>query len=237
MLEIVAFAIAGFLVGVAINVLADRLPIGLGLWGPLTCSACGRSLPASRGIGLWRALPGQGSCPACQARLPYRHLVVETALAAGFAFLWLRYGLSADLALNSLFLAIVSLIFVVDLEHRLVLNVVVLPASGLAVLAAFVRPGLVPALIGGAIGFALLLAFHLVYPDGLGAGDVKLAGFIGLMLGWPLVLPGLFLGFAIAAVVSIALLATRRAGLKSYIPYAPFLVVGAYLALLFPFTS
>ncbi|MDO8671632.1 MAG: A24 family peptidase, partial [Dehalococcoidia bacterium] len=89
------------------------------------------------------------------------------------------------------------------------------------------------ALIGGAVGFALLYACFFVYPKGMGAGDVKLAGFLGLMLGWPVVLPGLFLGFALAAAVSIGLLLTGRASMKTYIPYAPFLVVGAFLALLF----
>ncbi len=232
-MEALIFAFIGLAAGMVVNILADRLPAELGLAGGWICPACRRDLPVSRGMGLWRELSGGSLCPGCQARLPIRHAVVEVSLFVLFAFLWLRYGWTSDLALNALFLVILALIFVVDLEHRLVLNVVVLPAAVLAVLMALVRPGLVSALIGGAVGFAFLYAFFYVYPAGLGAGDVKLAGFIGLMLGWPTIIPGLFIGFALGAAVSIVLLIARRAGFKTYVPYAPFLVVGAYLALLF----
>ncbi|MDO8673771.1 MAG: A24 family peptidase [Dehalococcoidia bacterium] len=233
MVEALIFAMVGLAAGIVVNILADRLPADLGLAGGPVCPACHRNLPVSRVSGLWRELSRARACPGCHTRLPIRHAIVEVSMAVLFAFLWQRYGLSSELALDALFLIILALIFIVDLEHRLVLNTVVLPAAGLAVLTSPIGPGLVSALIGGAVGFALLYACFFVYPKGLGAGDVKLAGFIGLMLGWPVVLPGLFLGFALAAAVSIGLLLTGRASMKTYIPYAPFLVVGAFLALLF----
>lgn len=232
-METPMFAVIGLVAGIGINVLADRLPPSAGPTGIWTCPSCRRRLPAGRGVGLWRELARASRCPFCQTRLPRRHVVVEVSLAVLFAFLWQRYGPSTDFALDVLFLAILALIFVIDLEHRLVLNVVVGPVAVLSILTALIRPGLVSALVGAAVGFTLLLAFFLVYPKGLGAGDVKLAGLIGLMLGWPLILQGLLLGFALAAAASIGLLATRRATLRTYIPYAPFLVVGAYLTLLF----
>ncbi|MBI2863413.1 MAG: prepilin peptidase [Chloroflexi bacterium] len=237
MVEGLVFAVLGLVAAIGVNVLADRLPAELGLGGGWICPACRASLPVSRGVGLWREVSGATRCPGCQARLPVRHAVVEMSLLVLFVALWRLHGLTDDLAFDALYSVIFALIFVVDLEHRLVLNVVVLPAALVVIASALIRPApvsvLISALIGGAVGFGLLCVFFFVYPQGLGAGDVKLAGLIGLMLGWPTVLPGLLLGFALAAVVSIGLLVTRRASFKSYIPYAPFLVVGAFLTLLF----
>ena len=127
------------------------------------------------------------------------------------------------------------LVAIIDLRYRLVLNVMVYPAMVVTLLLRVVLPGsgVVTALVGGAIGLALFLLTALLRPGGLGAGDVKLATLIGLILGFPQVLWALALGIVAGGIVAILLVLTHRGGLKSYIPYAPFLCLGAIVALLY----
>jgi len=96
-------------------------------------------------------------------------------------------------------------------------------------------PALGRALLGGAAAFAVLLVMALLAPAGLGMGDVKLAGFLGLYLGWlgwPVVLLGFLLGFVVQALVGLVLLLTRRAGRRTELPFGPALLGGALVAAL-----
>ncbi|MFW5691009.1 MAG: prepilin peptidase [Chloroflexota bacterium] len=135
------------------------------------------------------------------------------------------------------FLALVALI---DLRYRLVLNLMTYPAIGLAfVLQVTVGAGLLPALLGGGMAFAVFYGTALLQPDSLGGGDVKLATLIGVALGFPPMLWALIVGAGAGAVVAIGLIAARRSGTiaVSTMPYAPFLCLGAGVALVYnPFT-
>jgi leader peptidase (prepilin peptidase)/N-methyltransferase len=135
------------------------------------------------------------------------------------------------LALHSVLFA---LVFVIDLEHRLVLNRVILVGAVLSLAGSLIwnSPPLGHALLGGVAGLALFLLIALAKPRGMGMGDVKLAGLIGLVVGYPGVFTALAVGIVTGGLGSAVLLATRRARRKSYIPYAPFLVSGAVIGLL-----
>jgi leader peptidase (prepilin peptidase)/N-methyltransferase len=162
-------------------------------------------------------------------------IVVELFSALLLAHLWARYGLSWRL-LELVFYAVVfQLIALIDLRHRLVLNVVVYPAVPLTLLIRLLSPHPVvsSALLGGAAGLAFFLVVMLVGRGALGAGDVKLAAFIGVVVGFPEVLWALALGIVAGGLGALLVLITRRGGLKSYIPYAPFLCLGAMLVLLY----
>jgi prepilin signal peptidase PulO-like enzyme (type II secretory pathway) len=134
----------------------------------------------------------------------------------------------------SLYAWLLLLVLLVDLQQRLVYNVILVPAAAMAVIAsiALPQPGLASALAGGLVGFTLLGVVALAYPPGLGKGDVKLAGVIGLMTGFPNVLLALTLGVLAGGLAAALLLITRVVDRKSYIPYAPFLVLGAIVALI-----
>ena len=121
------------------------------------------------------------------------------------------------------------------MTHRLIPNRLVYPAIAAALLAIpfAAGPGPPQALWGGAVGLALLLLIVLVYPGGMGLGDVKLAALIGLVVGFPLVLLALFLSFVLGGAVGAAALLARRAGMKDALPFAPFLAAGAMVALLY----
>ena len=225
---IVIWAVAGMLAGVLVNLGADLLPQRQPLRRALRCPDCGERRPSVR----WPASVGfltARRCPYCNDPLPWRALGLELALAAIWAFGWHLLGPSPRLWLFSLHTAVFALVFVVDLEHRLVLNRVVVAGALLALSGSLVWqvPHPLHGVLGGALGFLILLAIALVKPGAMGMGDVKLAGLIGLVVGYPGVLPALAVGIITGGVGAAVLLLTGRARRGSYLPYAPFLVTGA----------
>ncbi|SNS09180.1 leader peptidase (prepilin peptidase) / N-methyltransferase [Geodermatophilus saharensis] len=164
--------------------------------------------------------------------------VLEAATAALFGLAALRFGPTAELP-AWLWLATAGvLLAVVDLRERLLPNRVVLPALAggvlllsLAALTGGAGDALLRAVLAAAALFAVYLAMALVSP-GLGMGDVKLAALLGLYLGWlgwPAVVLGALAGFVLQAVVALALLATRRIGLRGELPFGPAMLAGAAL--------
>jgi leader peptidase (prepilin peptidase)/N-methyltransferase len=158
--------------------------------------------------------------------------LIETWL---WAWLQARYGWSAPFVRSVAYCSLLLLIAAIDLEHRLVLDVLVGPGLALAVLlsALWGEPGLVSALEGAALGGGFFLVLALVGGRALGMGDVKLALLIGTMTGFPWVLEALTLGVVLAGVVAGLLVIGRVRGLKDYVPYAPYLVAGGLATLLY----
>lgn len=166
---------------------------------------------------------------------PWRNATVVGATLALFGLVWQRYGPSAQLIWMSIYASLFVLIAIIDLEHRLVLNRVVLPGAILALVISGLaaNPPLTSAALGGAIGFSLFAALAIAWPGAMGGGDVKLAGLIGLMTGFPQVVVALAVSTLAGGVAAAFLLLTRIRGQRSYIPYAPFLVLGGMVGLLY----
>jgi len=179
-------------------------------------------------------LPKQLARESCNAPIQLRRAIIELATAILFAYLWHRYGLSLRLVLLSLYTCVLLLVLIIDLEHRLVLNAVILPAIILVLLANLIypNPGLRNALLGGAIGFGFFYLISLAWREAMGAGDIKLAALIGLMTGFPQVIVALTVGISVGGLVALLLLLTGVKDRKGYIPYAPFLTIGGMAALL-----
>ncbi len=225
----------GWAAGVGINYMADELPRRRERPEKPACQQCGRILTAVEWSGLLALVSQRTHCPACGAKRSrlVRSAVVEILTPVLFGLLWWRYGLSLRLGLDGIYTVVLLLITVTDLEHRLIFNHVTLPAILFAVVAAFFTPDL-PwklALLGGAVGFVLVYAAALVSRGGLGGGDVVLSAFLGLIVGFPYILLNLLFGVFLGGFTALALLLTRRVGLKSYIPYGPFLTISGWLML------
>ncbi len=166
--------------------------------------------------------------------------LLEVATAALFVLAALRFGPTAELPAWLWFVAAGVLLSVIDLRERLLPNRVLLPATVGALLLLTVAAAagdrwddLLRAVLAGAAAFGALLVMALVSPAGMGMGDVKLAGLLGLLLGWlgwPVVLTGLLLGFVAQAVLGLALIALRRAGRDTELPFGPALAGGALAA-------
>jgi leader peptidase (prepilin peptidase)/N-methyltransferase len=233
----ILFVFLGLLVGGLVNQLGSDLPARRRPGRP-HCPYCGQDRRWWQWLSLSAYVIGQAGCRSCGAEIGIRHPLVEIGLAAAYGVLWLEIGPSVKLALYLAYTAILSLVLVTDVERRLILNVVTYPAILLALVASFFTPGLnwQSALIGGAIAFLFFLAAavagNALFGGGaLGGGDVKLAAFIGLIVGFPLVIEALVLTILIGAVASGVLLALRVRGMRDYVPYGPFLVAGAFVTL------
>lgn len=232
------FVLIGLLVGGLVNQLGSDLPARRGLTRP-HCPYCGRDRPWWQWLTLPAHLIRRANCPFCGAPISLRHPLVEIGLAVAYGYLWIVVGPSVKLAFYLLYSIVFALILITDVERRLILNVVTYPSILLAIVASFFTPDMTwwSALAGGAIGFVFFLGAALVgnalFGSGaLGGGDVKLAAFVGLITGFPLVLEALVLTILIGAAVSLFLLVTRVRSLRDPIPYGPFLIIGAIVTLL-----
>ena len=241
-LEIVLFALLGLAVGSFLNLCIDRLPLGKSIISPPShCDACQQRLKTWDLVPLFSYLWLRGRCRYCGAHIPRRLPLVELATALLFALLFWQYGLSLQLAIALIYASLFLVIFVIDLEHGLVLDNVVYPGMALAFVFSFFWPwrelvwpdiGVLSALLGGAIGFGLILIPYLISRGGMGGGDVKLAGLIGLVTGFPLVFFALFLGILGGGLVAIALLISGVKSRKEPIPFGPFLAAAAMVTLI-----
>lgn len=245
----VGVTLLGLGAGVGVNALADRVagdeepP-----WRSADCVACRKTLPAKRLVPIIGIFTLRRRCPACGADLSLRRPLVDAGLAVAFPLLLAHAaapGATQHLAPQLLWLvdaaavSVLTLTFVVDLEHHLILDIVVYPAAAglIAVALGFDHKALAAMSVGALICGGLFLLFYflgyvLYHQEALGFGDVKLAALMGMVVGWPDVISALVLCALIGAAVSIILLGTGRVTTKTYIPFGTFLSLGAVLALL-----
>jgi leader peptidase (prepilin peptidase)/N-methyltransferase len=232
---IAVFALLGTVVASFLNVCCDRLPVGESLvYPPSHCPACQRRLGAKDLIPVFSYLWLRGCCRYCQAPIPRRILGVEVGTGVLFGLAYWHYGLSLELLVTLVYSCIFIVLLVIDLEHQLILNKVVYPAAAVALVIDFLapKPGIISGAIGGGVGLVLFLIPALVYPGGIGWGDVKMAALIGLVTGFPLTLVALLLAVILGGLVAGLLLALKIKKRKEAIPFAPFLSLATIVTLL-----
>jgi leader peptidase (prepilin peptidase)/N-methyltransferase len=230
--------VIGLLVGSFLNVVVWRVPRGESLIRPASaCPRCGHPIRPRDNIPVLSWLLLRGRCRDCAAPISRRYPVVELGTGIAFsvvvAVLGLRWELGAALCLTAIGITLA----LIDLEHKRLPDPIVL--AGYLVTAAFLlAPGLVMhrgddvvrGLISGAALFALYFLMLIVYPGGMGFGDVKLAGLLGLVLGWVgygTLAVGAFSAFLLGGIFTIVLLAAGRARRGTAIPFGPWMIAGA----------
>lgn len=233
----VVFAFLGGLVaGSFVTVVGHRVPRGESIVGPRSrCPACGARIAAYDNVPVvsWILLRGRGRC--CDARISPRYPLTELGLGCSYVatVLVLRHD-PTQMVLGLIFVTVLAAVTLTDLERRIIPNKILLVATilGIAV-AAIGDPSSLPerAIAAVAAGGLLFLA-ALVYPRGMGLGDVKLAAVMGLFLGRN-VGPALFAALLSGSVVGIAIIAREGAAArKNAIPFGPFLAFGGLVGLL-----
>lgn len=241
--QFIIFTWLGVLIGSFLNVCIDRLPAKKSLISPPShCDSCQHRLSPIDLIPILSYLWLRGRCRYCGARIPLRPLLIEILTGSLFALILWRYDLSAEFAVTVFYCCIFIVIMFIDLEHRLILNRVTYPAALAALIISIFYPqpdglisgvpGVTNHIIGGAFGFILFFAVAIIRPGGMGFGDVKLAGLIGLVTGMPMVLVALFLGIVAPDLVVAALILFRLKKRKDPVPYAPFLGAGLIITLI-----
>lgn len=185
----------------------------------------------------------RGRCRKCGAKISSRYLFVEIAVAGLWLLLTLRFGVDAALPAFLVMATALVILSAIDLEHRRLPNRILGPAALIAIallgLAAAVEgdwSNFLRSLIGAlAYGIPLFL-IAVVVPKGMGGGDIKLAAYLGLHLGWiglGHVAVGAILGFFTGSIAGVALIVAGKKGRKDPIPFGPFMALGALLAVFF----
>ena len=189
---------------------------------------------ASRGTTTSRSLSYallRGRCRSCGTAIPWKYPLVELATALLVAACFLVFGFTWDAAVASLFCATLVAVSVTDLERRIIPNKIVLPAAAIVLAAQTLLHPSIEWVLGGLAASTFLLVAALVYPAGMGMGDVKLALLLGVMLG-RVVPVALMIGMLSALVPAIVLLVRHgQAGRKMGIPFGPFLALGGVVGL------
>jgi leader peptidase (prepilin peptidase)/N-methyltransferase len=247
----------GVSAGVLINLIADSLPTARRLHAP-ACQVCGKRRSIIAWSGLAAYLGRRRRCPHCGTALSARHIGVELVVPALLVLCWARTGMTITTLFNAIYSAVFVLIAVTDIEHRLILHVVSLPAILLALVGAYTNPTFDSpkrALLGGGIG---LIATLILYSFGMlfswlvgrargeplpgpafGFGDVTLGTFLGLILGAPEIIFALVLGILTGFLGAMVYLVTRALNrqkhqvFSTFIPYGPFLILGGAAMLYF----
>lgn len=235
--------VLGALAGVLVNYLADVLPYTRKLSAP-TCINCDHRYSLREYFFSFR-------CPECRSRPPLRnHLVVIGMMLISFLVAWLHIsGLSywAAMPLFTFF----ALIITIDMEHKVVLNETSIFGAVMLAVYGFVLNGWWRTLLGGVAGFGAMLLLYYggilftrllskirhqeIEEVALGFGDVNVAGFLGLLIGWSAILDTLLIAIVLGGVISLLVIlimaVARRYQAFSAIPYAPFLVIAASIVL------
>jgi leader peptidase (prepilin peptidase)/N-methyltransferase len=236
-------AVVGLAIGSFLNVVIWRVPRDESVVHPRShCPSCGHSVRPYDDIPVLSWLILRGRCRDCGQPISLRYPLVELGTAVLFAVTASHFGFSWELPAYLYLVAIGVALAMIDLDVHRLPNKIVLPSyvvvAALLTLASVGTDdwaALLRAAIGGAALYAFYFALRLAYPRGMGFGDVKLAGLLGGYLGWlgwGQLAVGAFLGFLLGGAVGGALMALNRANRKSKIPFGPFMIVGAYVAVL-----
>lgn len=254
---LVLAGVLGLLIGSFLNVVAYRVPAGLSVVRPASaCPGCHTEIAARDNIPVLSWMLLRGRCRTCGMAIAARYPIVEASTAAAFVLAALPF--SSDLGSSVqpaeivasvlettafLYFAAVSVVLVViDIDVKRLPDAIVLPSFGVGAAllggAGIARGDLVDLAVaaagaGGATLFFFLLA--VARPGGMGLGDVKLAGVLGLFLGYlgvEQLVVGIAAGFLLGGVFGTVLLLSRRVGRRSALPFGPWMLAGAWVGIL-----
>ncbi|NAZ74896.1 prepilin peptidase [Kineococcus sp. T13] len=240
--EVAAAGLVGLLVGSFLNVVVHRVPLGLSVVRPASrCPGCGHEVRRRDNVPVLSWVLLRGRCRDCSAPISVRYPLVE--LATGLLFAATAAVVGPTWALPAyLYLAGIAVpLTLIDLQVHRLPDRIVLPSYAVALVlltAASAGSGnwtaLLRALAGGCVLFLLYAVVFVVKPGGMGLGDVKLAGVLGLYLawwGWDALAVGSFLAFLLGGLVAVPLVLFTAAGRRSKMPFGPAMLGGALLAL------
>lgn len=252
-LKLVFPIIFGFVTGGLVNYLADVLPRSRRFSQPV-CVHCEQEMPWGRYLSL-------RACVNCGKARNFRTWITFFFSIFFSILIWISPQSKLGYAISLTLITYLSLVFIVDLEFRLILHPTSIFGALLGLVIGWFLHGIKSTLIGGLTGFLVMFAFYLFGllfariranrmrnkgleaddEDALGFGDVILTSVLGLLLGWPLIGFGLFLGILLGGVVTLPMLLVMLAKKRYnedawmvFIPYGPFFILSAALIIFFP---
>jgi leader peptidase (prepilin peptidase)/N-methyltransferase len=235
-MEAITFAgVLGAIFGSFLNVVTYRLPRHESLIAPASrCPSCGTPVRPYDNIPILSWLLLRGHCRGCGASISARYPLVEAGTAALCVGAVLAHHSAGGIALSVVLIMLIVPAALIDLEHRIIPNRITALGVVLALLIglAFDPAGEPERLLAGAAAGGFLLLAALAYPGGMGMGDVKLAGVMGLFLG-RVVAPAILIALLAGVLVGAVIMARKGAhdGRKTAVPFGPFLALGAIVAI------
>ncbi len=236
-LALLPAAAFGLIIGSFLNVVAHRMPGRTSLSAPASrCPSCEAPIRPYDNVPVLSWLILRGRCRSCAEPISARYPIVEAGTAALFAaVVAVHHADAAALVLGLVLVAFLVPIALIDLDHRIIPNRLTLPAAVLAVVlgTALDPGGQVERLIAGAAAALVLGLPSLLHPKGMGMGDAKLVGVLGLFLG-AAVAPAFFVAFLLGSAVGIAIIVRKgmHKGRKTAVPFGPFLALGGVVGVL-----
>jgi leader peptidase (prepilin peptidase) / N-methyltransferase len=244
------FFVFGAVIGSFLNVCIVRIPHGTSVIQPSShCPTCKNAIRFYDNVQLISYFFLLGRCRSCGARISPRYVVVELLMALLAVALYREFGLGLAFIAAFVFVASLIVISFIDLEVRIVPDVISLPGIVVGLLFSVIGryliqdpseliPSPLSALIGILLGGGFLLALAWAYEaftgvEGMGGGDIKLLAMIGAFLGWPSIPVTLFLSSLGGSVIGLTAMMIKGVGRKYALPFAPFLCLGALLYVFF----
>lgn len=231
----IGFALIGLIIGSFLNVVIFRLPKNISITGPFSfCPHCRTKIKAYDNIPLLSFIFLRGRCRYCKARISARYPIVEAVTAILFVLNYHYFKISLACLSGILFCMALIVVSFIDMEIRLIPNIIVLSGALIGLLLTIIRNPFkwwVP-LAYSAGAFLFMFIINLVFPKGMGMGDVKLSMMAGAFLAEK-VIPGLFLGFLIGSVAGIILIILKKRTFKQSIAFGPFISSGCIAALFY----
>ena len=233
---IFAFVLGG-IIGSFLNVCIYRIPKNLSIVKPNSfCPVCKKPIDWFYNMPIISYIILAGKCRNCGKPISIRYLIVELITAILFLLLFLRFDFSLEFISAIILFCFLIVMAFIDFDRQLIFDRTTYPLAVIGLILSFFLPGryIVGSLIGMLVGglslyMVGLLSLVFFKKEGMGFGDVKLAGAIGTFLGWKEVLASLILAFFIGAIVGIVLIILRKKGRKEYIPFGPFIALGGVL--------
>ena len=233
--------ICGLCIGSFLNVCIYRLPASKSIVHPRSmCSNCGTLIASYDNIPILSYLWLKGRCRHCRTKISLRYPMVEL-LGGLFALgTYLKFGLTIEALIYYLFFAALIVVTFIDLDHRIIPDVITLPGIPICFAAGFALPtitykdALLGILIGGGSLYVIAWAYdRITKKEGMGGGDIKLLAMIGAIVGWQGVLFTIFVASLVGTLAGLAVMLQSRKGLKLAVPFGPFLSIGSITYIIF----
>jgi leader peptidase (prepilin peptidase)/N-methyltransferase len=232
--------ILGIIIGSFLTVCVHRVPKGQSIAAPRSaCPDCGKQISWYDNVPLLSFLWLKGQCRVCQGAIAPRYPVIELINGLGYLLVFWRFGLTwASVVYAGLF-SVFWVVTWIDWDHKIIPDVITLPGIviGLLCSSLLLPTGWLNSLLGILVGGGILFFLAWISPyvfgkEGMGGGDIKFLAMVGAFLGWQQTLITLMIASVFGAVIGIGLLVLKVMKKGQYIPFGPYLALGALIAML-----
>ncbi len=239
---VVIIFIFGLCVGSFMNVCIYRLPTSTSIADPprSMCPSCSSLIKFYDNIPVFSYLWLKGRCRYCNAPISFRYLVVEVLSGIAALSVLFRFGLTLEGLVYFIFIASLLVITFIDIDHRIIPDIITLPGIPIGLVASFALPkvtllsSVLGLLAGGGSLWGVAWAYHRITgKDGMGGGDIKLLAMIGTIVGWQGVIFTIFVSSAVGTIIGMTVMLVKGKNMKFAVPFGPFLAIGAMAYIFF----